>query len=143
VNNKQAQEAGQHYDNLIWVVLAGGIASSLWILYSFHNGNNLTQFNNAIMLTMGLIFLLHSFILIISFDQKRRFYYRIANPSPKGNYIKIRYVGETILSLIVLIYGLTFYKIGLIYVFILLFLLFLSVILNYNITRHKKSNQQL
>ena len=109
--------SGDHYDRMIWVVFGGGVALSLWILYAHWLGNELPRTADFVMLLLGVIVLIYSFLLFLSFNQKKEFFYKKHNEYfRKKNFhtltiydhIRVRYIGEFILVFIFLIYVVTF-----------------------------------
>lgn len=99
------QQAAEHYNQMIWIIFSIGVGISLWILYN-HSRSRLS----VLTLTLGFVILIYSSMLVLSFSHKKKIHYKLLKKSGGGkqfeenNYLTVRYIGETILGFIILVY---------------------------------------
>ena len=72
-NEERYQQAGEHYNHLIWIVFGTGLAFSLYVLYLFLKREFLIEsvIWRAFLLFMGYYVLIYSALVLESFGEKK------------------------------------------------------------------------
>ena len=117
------------YDKLIWTVFSIGVVSSVIILYYFYTAN-LGYILSLLALILGFAILIYSFLLVRGYNHKKskiikivkdHYFFSLSEKLRReleGPYPRTRWMGESILILIGIVYLYSFTKLGELYILI-------------------------